>query len=183
VYMHPEMETTEYKALGTTTSKYSLTNEYRKIHSVSIIEAVHASSPSETARRHRLMQRLPRDFDPFQKQTRKPTEYCHWARQIELDAVPDSTWGTYSLQIRGYIIPADISASAATLISADWDEVIIMGMVHRYWLAVGQDDKIETSREDYWRLIGERGGFHIQSSDDFAHSVEMASETIDWRQG
>jgi hypothetical protein len=184
VFMHPELETTEYVALSSSSNKITLANEYRKVYSVAIVEEAYTAPtvPGVTARRHRLRQVLPRALDAMKLQSRRPTHYAHWARLLELNAVPDATTATYSIQVRGYKIPADIGASGETLISADWDDVIIAGMVHRYWLAAQQDDKIETTREDYWRLITERGGFHIQSSDDLEHSMEIASETIDWRQ-
>lgn len=182
VYAHPEMETTEYVALSSSSSRVTLANEYRKIYSVALVNEDFTASPSDLSQRITLRQRLPRYFDHYTKQTRQPTEYAHWSRQLELNAVPNTDWAARILQVRGYLLPPDVAASAVTLISADWDEVIEAGMVHRFYIASQQEDKIEYSREDYARLINERGGFNVQSGDDLIPSLEMASESIDWRQ-
>lgn len=180
VYKHPEMEVTEYKALSAT-SLYTLANEYRQVYSVALVYEAYTTTPAETSRRIALRQRNARYFDNYTKQTRQPTLYVHWARRLELDAVPNSDWATRMLQVRGYIKPDDIAATETTLISEDWDEVIDAGMLHRFYLAADMEDKIETSREDYARLINERGGFLIQSGDDLDPAMEMESGTIDWR--
>lgn len=181
VYKHQELETTEYVALSAT-DRFSLVNTYRSTYSIALVEEAYTASPAATSRRYRLRPRNARAFDGTQKQTRRPQEYVHWNRKLELDAVPDATWATYMFQVRGYILPPDLGDAGVTLLSADWDEVIQAGMRHKFWLAKGEEDKIEFSREDYTRLINERVEFLVMSSDDFhVGAIEMDSQSVDWR--
>ena len=161
VFRHRELEVSQDVTLVTSTASYSLNSDLWAIQSV---------YNTTSLRERRLRPRSMRQLDSMLTTLGEPTLYARWGNTIHLRRVPSSSFNGDTLRVRYWDRPSLLSAdSDLSVLTDEWDEIIIMGARWRGWLWMNVPDRAEQARQDFGRMINE-----------ITDTFQLEGEDTDW---
>jgi len=157
VFRHRELEFTYTITLVNGVNAYAFTPT-GGVNIVSLRSVTHidATVLTPTATRNKLLPVGPQWFDERTiTSSSRPTTYAVEGNNLIIEPIPGSNENSELLFVRAIREPADLTSGTATVIGANWDEILILATRWRAELHLGYRDLAEATKLDFSALINE----------------------------
>ena len=177
VFRHRELMHSYTIPLVNGTSSYAFTpNATVVITGIRYASHVAAATDLLTARRVKL---YPKDEQWFQERshsTGAPRDYMIRGDNLILSPVPGANEVVQVIVVGAWREPAVLVAGAVTVLSALWDEIVLLAARWRAELHLGYRDLAEATKLDFVGLINEYKDFEQLHGEDWDWVTEVRTE-------
>lgn len=179
VFRHRELQHRYTIPLVAGTHAYTFhPNAGVNITAIRSISHAAAATDDPTAFRTKL---VPQDEQWFQDRTLSssgpPRDYFVLANQVRLSPVPSANEAGEVLVVSAWREPVLLVAGQTTVLSALWDEIILLAARWRAELHLGYRDLAEATKLDFAGLLNEYQSFEQLHGEDWGWTAEVRTES------
>lgn len=145
-FEHVETQTTQ--AITVVTSDFDYTLTLRAIDHV-VYQLGQTDFKILNPRSRDQMSRMVRASGP-------PDNWARWGTTLYLNNTPTATENGKTITVFGWANPVALAtSSAASILTVEWDEVIVVGAAWRGWRSLGDQARADVYREEYGALVND----------------------------